>query len=67
MTYAILDNGIVVSTTVDLGEGFYKMVIDEKEYRTGNLELWATECGYTLEDIEDMEITIYPMFPAYTI
>lgn len=67
MTYAILDNEILVATTVDLGDGFYTMVINGRDYITGNLKLWATEFGYKIEDIDDIEISIYPMFQAYTI
>ncbi len=67
MTYAILDQGIVVATAEDMGDGFYKIVIDGREYPTGNIKLWAVECGYTLEDIEDIEINIYPMYPVFNI
>lgn len=67
MTYAVLDNGIIVGSTEDLGDGFHKIMIDGKEYRTSNIELWATEFGFTLEDADDIEINIYPVFPGYTI
>lgn len=67
MTYAILDQGVVVVTAEDLGDGFYKIVINGKEYITGNIKIWAVECGYTLEDIEDIEINIYPMYPFFNI
>ncbi|MHA1832466.1 MAG: hypothetical protein ACTSV7_00625 [Candidatus Baldrarchaeia archaeon] len=67
MTYAILDSGAVVSTADDLGDGFYKITINGKEYVTGNIKLWAVECGYTIEDTEDIELKIHPMYPAFPI
>lgn len=67
VTYAILDQDAVVATTEDLGDGFYKIVINGKEYRTGNLKLWAVECGYTIADIEDIEINIHQIYPVFTI
>jgi hypothetical protein len=62
MTYAILDSGAVVATTEDLGDGFYKIVISGKEYITGNIKIWAVECGYTLADIEDIELNIHSYY-----
>ena len=63
MSYAILDRGTVVATAEDLGDGFYKIVIDGKDFITGNIKIWAVECGYTLTDLEDIVLNIHPMYP----
>jgi len=60
MTHAILDGGAVVATAEELGDGFHKIVISGKEYITGNIKIWAIECGYTLADMEDIELNIHP-------
>ena len=65
MTYAVIDNGAVVSTAEEMPNGDFKITIDGKDYITSNLELWAVECGYTLFDVEDMEINIHPMYTFY--
>ncbi len=67
MSYAILDRGAVIATAEDRGDGFYKIMIDGKEYITGNIKLWAVECGYTLTDLEGIVLNIHPMYPIYTI
>ena len=65
MAYAVIDNGAYVSTAEEMPNGGFKITIDSKEYLTNNLELWATECGYTLLDIEDMEINPHPMYTFF--
>ena len=65
MTYAVIDNGAVVSTAEEMPNGDFKITIEGKDYITSNLELWAVECGYTLFDVEDMEINIHPMYTGY--